>query len=111
MFDTPILFFDVSLFYYLAIIVDFINGGANDVFDQCPTIIKTCKFNPDSTIQPTTLSLSGKIKIQKEECGIFEFWSFRKISSFLHEVHTIDSTMIIMFLDRWNCENSRNGWQ
>ena len=36
-FDTPILFFDVLLFYYLAIIVDFINGGANDVFDQCPT--------------------------------------------------------------------------
>ena len=29
----------------------------------------------------------------------------------LREVHMIDGTMLIMFLDRRNNENSWNGWQ
>ena len=30
-------------------------------------------------------------------CGIFRFWRFRKIPSFLREVHTVGRTMLIMF--------------
>ena len=46
---------------------------------------------------PTTFYVLKWSKSSISRCGIFRFWRFRKIPSFLREVHTIGRTMLIMF--------------
>ena len=69
--------------------------------------IKTCKFYPDPTVQPAkpTSSLFGRISPEGKSVENLVFGVYKNALR-LREVHMIDRTVVITFLDRRNSESS-----